>query len=124
VQEHPNPSPASPTTDPHVRIAALLREALSVLCTDREPVRQLVQRALDLVEQGSLVTGPQRSPVPLAPSGRRALAAQMVDTSGSAITDGMYAAEVLDLLSGVVLRLAGVDDDAARAVLASLWAEQ
>ena len=70
------------------------------------------------------MTGPQRGPVPLAPSGRCALAAQMVDTSGSAITDGMYVAELLDLLSGVVLRLAGVDDDDARAVLASLWAQQ
>lgn len=70
------------------------------------------------------MTGPQRSLVPLAPSGRRALTAQMVDTSGSAIVDGLYVAEALDLLSSVLLRLAGVDDNAARAVLASLWAQQ
>jgi hypothetical protein len=54
-------------------------------------------------------------------SGRRALAAEMVDTSGSAIVDGLYVAEALDLVSGVVLRLAGVDDAAARSVLAALW---
>ena len=44
--------------------------------------------------------------------------------SGSAIVDGLYVAEALDLLSSVLLRLAGVDDKAARALLASLWAQQ
>ena len=57
----------------------------------------------------------------LATSGRRAMAAEMVDTAGSAITDGVFVAEALDLLSGVLLRLAGVDDAAARSVLAALW---
>jgi hypothetical protein len=73
----------------------------------------------------------QNIPIPLPPpsgflavSGRRALAAEMVDTAGSAVTDGMYAAELIDLLSGVVLRLAGVDDSAARAVLGTLWDAQ
>ena len=72
---------------------------------------------------------PDAIPVPppteyLAVSGRRALAAEIVDMSGSAIVDGLYVAEALDLLSSVLLRLAGVDDKAARALLASLWAQQ
>jgi hypothetical protein len=60
----------------------------------------------------------------LATSGRRAMAAEMVDAAGSAVTDGLFVAEAVDLLSGVLLRLAGVDDDAGRVVLASLWAQQ
>ena len=60
----------------------------------------------------------------LTVSARRALAAEMIDTSGGAVTDGLYAADLLDLLSGVVLRLAGVDDDAGRATLAALWSDR
>ncbi len=57
----------------------------------------------------------------LAVSGRRALAAGMVEAASGHVTDGLYAAELLDLLSGTVLRLAGVDDDGFRAILATLW---
>lgn len=60
----------------------------------------------------------------LAASGRRAMAAGMVDTAGGAVTDGLYIAEALDLLSGTLLRLAGVDDDAGRTTLAALWADR
>jgi hypothetical protein len=73
----------------------------------------------------------QNIPIPVPPpsgylatSGRRAVAAEMVDTAGTHITDGLYVAELLDLLAGVVLRLAGVDDAAARSILASLWDPQ
>jgi hypothetical protein len=59
----------------------------------------------------------------IATSGRRALAAEMINTAGGAITDGLYATELLDLIAGVVLRLAGRDDAAARAVVAALWVE-
>ena len=70
----------------------------------------------------------QNIPIPLPPpsgflavSGRRALAAEMVDAASGHVTDGLYVAELVDLISGVVLRLAGVGDDDARAVLAALW---
>jgi hypothetical protein len=70
----------------------------------------------------------QTVPIPVPPpsgylttSGRRAVAAEMIDTAGGNVTDGLYASELLDLLAGVVLRLAGVDDEAARSILASLW---
>ena len=63
-------------------------------------------------------------PTPLSTSGRRALAASMVDTAGGQVSDGLYVAELLDLLSGVVLRLAHLSDDDARAVLATLWGQR
>jgi hypothetical protein len=49
------------------------------------------------------------------------MAAGMVNAASGHVTDGLYAAELLDLLSGVVLCLAGVDDAAGRSVLAALW---
>lgn len=68
------------------------------------------------------MTGPQRSPIPLAPSGRRALAAGMV---GTATRVPPYACslliDVLDAVSWAVLGTAGSTPDEARAVLATLW---
>jgi hypothetical protein len=73
----------------------------------------------------------QNIPIPLPPpsgflavSGRRAVAAEMVDAASGHVTDGLFAAELLDLLAGVVLRLAGVDDNAARSILAALWTDR
>jgi len=73
----------------------------------------------------------QNIPIPLPPpsgflavSGRRAVAAEMVDAASGHVTDGLFVAESLDLVSGVLLRLAGVDDNAGRAVLATLWDAQ
>jgi hypothetical protein len=63
-------------------------------------------------------------PTPLSTSGRRALAASIIDAAGGQVTDGLYVAELLDALSTVVLRLAHLSDDDARVVLATLWAQQ
>jgi hypothetical protein len=65
---------------------------------------------------------PQRSPVLLAPSGRRALAASMLTTvtvppplTASVVID------VLDAVSWAILGSAGATPIEARAVLGSLW---
>jgi hypothetical protein len=57
----------------------------------------------------------------LTNTGRRATAAAMIDAADGSVTDGLYVADVLDLLAGTVLRLANLDDNDARAVLAALW---
>ena len=41
-----------PSPDPLARIRSLLLDGLGVLYVDREAVRQLVQRALDVAEEG------------------------------------------------------------------------
>jgi hypothetical protein len=48
----------------------------------------------------------------------------MLNTASTHAVDGTYLADELDALPAVVLALAFVPADDARAVLAALWAEQ
>jgi hypothetical protein len=56
----------------------------------------------------------------LTPSARRMLVASMVTRANVAV-DGLLVADALDGTAGAILRVAGMDDDTARAVLAQLW---
>lgn len=63
--------------------------------------------------------------IPLSRSGRRTLVASMLHTATDE-QDPLTAqllADVLDQTSAAVLRAAGLEDDEARAILASLWTE-
>ena len=65
---------------------------------------------------------PSTVPIPLTPSGRRAQAAATLHTATALPELTCVAlADALDAICAALLRSAGCDDDAARAVLGDLW---
>jgi hypothetical protein len=64
------------------------------------------------------------TPAPmLTTTARRVLASSVVHAANSA-ADGLLVADVLDAVSGAILRVSGLDDTAARMVLSWLWTER
>jgi hypothetical protein len=59
----------------------------------------------------------------LTTTARRVLASSMVHAANAAV-DGMLVVDALDAVSSAILRVSGLDDPAALAVLSWLWTER
>ena len=71
------------------------------------------------------MSDPATTPVPpmLTMTERRVLASSAVHAANAA-ADGMLVADILDAVSGAILRASGLDDTSARLVLSWLWTER
>ena len=114
------------TRIPVVTVLAALADDLSAETVvrnfpalDRDDVRACLYYAWTSVDYWRVA--PPMSSQHLAASGQREAATRLVDHAAGLVDHPRLVVEALDLMAAVVLDIAGVDPESARAILATLW---